>query len=145
RRTSGPPRTSAHRTSAPGRTSAPPVGVRGPVPDPPGGGGGSGPPPADRVGPPGLGAPGPAVPGAETPLPGAGRRTALRGPSGARPGRPRRPPGRPRLSRVAAAADEGVAPRRSVRDYLTQDEAFAGEPGRRFLLVLDEIQDPHNL
>jgi len=49
------------------------------------------------------------------------------------------------LDRVAGAGHQGVAARLAVRDYLTQDEAFAGEPGRRFLLVLDEIQDPHNL
>ena len=33
----------------------------------------------------------------------------------------------------------------AVRGYLEEEAALAGKPGSRFLLVLDEVQDPHNL
>ena len=33
----------------------------------------------------------------------------------------------------------------AVRDYLPEEEALAGKPGGRFLFLLDEVQDPHNL
>ncbi len=33
----------------------------------------------------------------------------------------------------------------AVRGYLEEEAALSGRPGARFLLVLDEVQDPHNL
>ncbi|HYX20013.1 MAG TPA: RNA methyltransferase [Thermoanaerobaculia bacterium] len=49
------------------------------------------------------------------------------------------------LERVAGKAHQGVAARMAVRGYLEEEGAAAGPPGGRFLLVLDEVQDPHNL
>jgi 23S rRNA (guanosine2251-2'-O)-methyltransferase len=49
------------------------------------------------------------------------------------------------LERLAGPGHQGAAARLAVRGYLPEDEAFAGKTGSRFLLVLDEVQDPHNL
>ena len=35
--------------------------------------------------------------------------------------------------------------RLAVRGYLSEEEAFTGQKGERFLFVLDEVQDPQNL
>lgn len=40
---------------------------------------------------------------------------------------------------------QGAVARLAVREYRPQQEALAGEKGRRLLLILDEIQDPQNL
>lgn len=40
---------------------------------------------------------------------------------------------------------QGVVARLAEADYSREEEVFAGERGRRFFLVLDEVQDPHNL
>ena len=52
---------------------------------------------------------------------------------------------RPELDRLAGATHQGVVARLAVRQYLAEEESLAGSRGYRFLLVLDEIQDPHNL
>jgi len=44
-----------------------------------------------------------------------------------------------------SGSHQGVAARLAVRGYLEEEAAAAGPPGGRFLLVLDEIQDPQNL
>jgi 23S rRNA (guanosine2251-2'-O)-methyltransferase len=44
-----------------------------------------------------------------------------------------------------ARAHQGAVARLAVRGYLAEEEALAGATGARFLLVLDEIQDPQNL
>lgn len=44
-----------------------------------------------------------------------------------------------------AAGNQGAVARIAVRGYLEEAAALAGRPGNRFLLVLDEVQDPHNL
>ena len=44
-----------------------------------------------------------------------------------------------------ARANQGAVARLAVREYRPEEEALAGAPGTRFLLVLDEIQDPQNL
>ncbi len=44
-----------------------------------------------------------------------------------------------------AAGHQGALARIAVRGYLEEEAALAGRPGGRFLLVLDEVQDPHNL
>lgn len=44
-----------------------------------------------------------------------------------------------------AAGHQGAVARVAVRGYLEEEAALAGRPGSRFLLVLDEVQDPHNL
>ena len=44
-----------------------------------------------------------------------------------------------------ATGHQGAVARIAVRGYLEEEEALAGRPGSRFLLVLDEVQDPHNL
>ena len=49
------------------------------------------------------------------------------------------------LDQVAGPAHQGVVARSAVRGYLEESEAARGPRGGRFLLVLDEIQDPHNL
>jgi 23S rRNA (guanosine2251-2'-O)-methyltransferase len=49
------------------------------------------------------------------------------------------------LDRAAGPGHQGVAARLAVRDYLTEEEALEGAPGGRFLFLLDEVQDPHNL
>jgi 23S rRNA (guanosine2251-2'-O)-methyltransferase len=49
------------------------------------------------------------------------------------------------LDRAAGPGHQGVAARLAVRGYLPEESAFEGEPGRRLLFLLDEVQDPHNL
>ncbi len=50
------------------------------------------------------------------------------------------------LDRAAGGAGhQGVVARLAVRAYLSEDEAFSGVSGQRFLLVLDGVQDPQNL
>ena len=49
------------------------------------------------------------------------------------------------LEQVAGKSHQGVAARLAVRGYAEEEGAAAGAPGGRFLLVLDEVQDPHNL
>jgi 23S rRNA (guanosine2251-2'-O)-methyltransferase len=49
------------------------------------------------------------------------------------------------LDRLAGAAHQGAVARLAVRGYLEEEDALAGAPGERLLLVLDEVQDPHNL
>jgi 23S rRNA (guanosine2251-2'-O)-methyltransferase len=49
------------------------------------------------------------------------------------------------LDRLAGPGHQGAVARLAMRGYLPEDDALAGEPGRRFLLILDEVQDPHNL
>jgi len=49
------------------------------------------------------------------------------------------------LEQAAGKSHQGVAARMAVRGYLEEEEASAGSPGQRFLLILDEVQDPHNL
>jgi 23S rRNA (guanosine2251-2'-O)-methyltransferase len=44
-----------------------------------------------------------------------------------------------------APANQGAVARLAVREYHPEEEALAGARGTRFLLVLDEIQDPQNL
>ena len=52
---------------------------------------------------------------------------------------------RPALDRLSGPGHQGVVARLAVRNYLAEEDATAGAPGRRFLLVLDEVQDPQNL
>lgn len=40
---------------------------------------------------------------------------------------------------------QGVVARVAEAEFASQDEIFTGIPGLRFLLALDEVQDPHNL
>jgi 23S rRNA (guanosine2251-2'-O)-methyltransferase len=49
------------------------------------------------------------------------------------------------LDRLAGPEHQGAAARLAVRGYLPEEEAFAGKKGDRLLIVLDEVQDPHNL
>lgn len=49
------------------------------------------------------------------------------------------------LDRLAGPGHQGVVARLGVRAYLPPEAAFEGSPGQRFLLILDEIQDPQNL
>jgi 23S rRNA (guanosine2251-2'-O)-methyltransferase len=49
------------------------------------------------------------------------------------------------LDQLAGPRHQGVAARLAVRGYLPERSALEGESGRRFLLLLDEIQDPQNL
>ena len=44
-----------------------------------------------------------------------------------------------------APDNQGAVARLAVRGYLPEEEALQGEPGRRFLLVLDGVEDPQNL
>lgn len=44
-----------------------------------------------------------------------------------------------------AGANQGAVARLAVRAYGLEDEAMSGEKGKRFLFLLDEIQDPQNL
>ena len=44
-----------------------------------------------------------------------------------------------------ARTNQGAVARMAVREYYPEEEAVAGVKGERFLLVLDEIQDPQNL
>jgi 23S rRNA (guanosine2251-2'-O)-methyltransferase len=49
------------------------------------------------------------------------------------------------LDRLAGPGHQGVVARLAVREYAGEADAVAGAPGGRFLLLLDEVQDPHNL
>ena len=49
------------------------------------------------------------------------------------------------LDRLAGRSHQGAVARLAVREYLPEADALAGSAGRRFLLVLDEVQDPQNL
>jgi 23S rRNA (guanosine2251-2'-O)-methyltransferase len=49
------------------------------------------------------------------------------------------------LDQLAGPGNQGVVARLAVREYLGEDRALEGPRGRRFLLLLDEVQDPHNL
>jgi 23S rRNA (guanosine2251-2'-O)-methyltransferase len=49
------------------------------------------------------------------------------------------------LDQLAGPSHQGVVARLAVREYRDESEAVAGERGERLLLVLDEVQDPHNL
>ena len=49
------------------------------------------------------------------------------------------------LDQLAGPAHQGVVARLAVREYLEEEAALEGVPGTRFLLVLDEVQDPQNL
>ncbi len=49
------------------------------------------------------------------------------------------------LDRLAGLGHQGVAARVAVREYLAEDEALAGRAGERFLLLLDQVQDPQNV
>jgi 23S rRNA (guanosine2251-2'-O)-methyltransferase len=44
-----------------------------------------------------------------------------------------------------ARPNQGAVARLAVREYAVEEEALAGVRGERFLLILDEIQDPQNL
>ncbi|MEP6994481.1 MAG: 23S rRNA (guanosine(2251)-2'-O)-methyltransferase RlmB [Acidobacteriota bacterium] len=49
------------------------------------------------------------------------------------------------LDQLAGSSHQGVVARLAVRGYLEESEAAEGRAGSRFLLLLDEVQDPHNL
>lgn len=50
------------------------------------------------------------------------------------------------LDRLAGGTGhQGVVARLAVRAYRDEEEALAGAPGQRFLLVLDGVEDPQNL
>jgi 23S rRNA (guanosine2251-2'-O)-methyltransferase len=49
------------------------------------------------------------------------------------------------VDRLAGASHQGAVARTAVRSYLPPERAFEGAPGTRFLLLLDEVQDPQNL
>ena len=49
------------------------------------------------------------------------------------------------LDQLAGPSHQGVVARLAVREYLEEEEALRGPCGGRFLLVLDEVQDPQNL
>ena len=49
------------------------------------------------------------------------------------------------LDRAAGSGHQGAVARIAVRGYLEEEEALAGQRGGRFLLLLDEVQDPQNL
>jgi 23S rRNA (guanosine2251-2'-O)-methyltransferase len=44
-----------------------------------------------------------------------------------------------------ARTNQGAVARLAVREYRAEEEAVEGVKGERFLLVLDEVQDPQNL
>jgi 23S rRNA (guanosine2251-2'-O)-methyltransferase len=51
-----------------------------------------------------------------------------------------------RAALVRLAPDnQGAVARLAVRGYLPEEEALQGDTGRRFLLVLDGVEDPQNL
>jgi 23S rRNA (guanosine2251-2'-O)-methyltransferase len=60
-------------------------------------------------------------------------------------GIPIRPGDRAALGRAGGPSNQGVVARLAVRPYLPEESALAGARGDRFLLVLDEVQDPQNL
>ncbi len=49
------------------------------------------------------------------------------------------------LDQLAGPTHQGVVARLAVRGYLEEQEAFEGKGGSRFLMLLDEVQDPQNL
>jgi 23S rRNA (guanosine2251-2'-O)-methyltransferase len=49
------------------------------------------------------------------------------------------------LDQLGGPGHQGVVARLAVRGYLGEEEALEGAPGKRFLFLLDEVQDPHNL
>lgn len=49
------------------------------------------------------------------------------------------------LERLAGPGHQGAAARIAMRGYLPEEEAFTGSKGERFVIALDEVQDPHNL
>jgi 23S rRNA (guanosine2251-2'-O)-methyltransferase len=49
------------------------------------------------------------------------------------------------LDRAAGSSHQGAVARIGVRGYLEEEAALEGKLGHRFLLLLDEIQDPQNL
>lgn len=49
------------------------------------------------------------------------------------------------IEQLAGPSHQGVVARLAVREYLEEEAALEGVPGSRFLLVLDEVQDPQNL
>jgi len=49
------------------------------------------------------------------------------------------------LDREAGSGHQGAVARIAVRGYLEEEAALEGKPGGRFLLLLDEVQDPQNL
>jgi 23S rRNA (guanosine2251-2'-O)-methyltransferase len=49
------------------------------------------------------------------------------------------------LDRAAGQRHQGAVARIAVRGYLDEDAALEGRPRTRFVLLLDEIQDPQNL
>ena len=49
------------------------------------------------------------------------------------------------LEQAAGKSHQGVAARMAVRGYAEEEDAAEGPRGSRFLVVLDEVQDPHNL
>lgn len=49
------------------------------------------------------------------------------------------------LDQLAGPSHQGVVARLAVREYLDETEALRGPKSGRFLLILDEVQDPHNL
>jgi 23S rRNA (guanosine2251-2'-O)-methyltransferase len=49
------------------------------------------------------------------------------------------------LDRLAGRGHQGVVARLASAAYAPREEVFEGERGRRFLLALDEVQDPQNL
>ena len=49
------------------------------------------------------------------------------------------------LDQAAGASHQGAVARLAVRGYLPEEGALEGKRGARFLLILDEVQDPQNL
>jgi 23S rRNA (guanosine2251-2'-O)-methyltransferase len=49
------------------------------------------------------------------------------------------------LDQLAGPGHQGVVARLAVRGYLEEEAALDGPAGKRFLFLLDEVQDPHNL
>jgi 23S rRNA (guanosine2251-2'-O)-methyltransferase len=52
---------------------------------------------------------------------------------------------RPALDRLGGPGQQGAVARIAMRGYLPEEEAFAGARGTRFVIAVDEVQDPHNL
>ena len=49
------------------------------------------------------------------------------------------------LDRAGGRGHQGAVARLAAREYLPESHALTGARGERFLLVLDEVQDPQNL
>jgi 23S rRNA (guanosine2251-2'-O)-methyltransferase len=49
------------------------------------------------------------------------------------------------LDELAGPSHQGVVARLAERRYLDESDAVAGKAGERFLLILQDVQDPHNL